>query len=1060
MARLFGTEYHEHSNSWFFKSSVIKFVKNDLLYRKYLDENKNMIFKFEAVQEKLHVFTPKVEITYNRKKEIIIKHVCSECGEDDCKHYLSILNYAYNYLSTDMLEKKAVQTYHARLLNYNEYWQRVVLNAKIEIGDIYNDNTDKIRFYLKNYKPMLVRLISILSNNGEFKEDDIQFISQAEKQMQALSSAEIDFFQLLHKYKCSFSRKGVFFTIYKNKFINFFNVLKSLQNKVYIKETGDKITFSDEEFHISFQVNKIEDDKYILKVSYAEQISAVFVGRTTYIFKKDVVYPVNLPFSKNIANQIFSEGYFLNKSDLVYLSSIVARQLSLIKCYLDFGEDIEIPEVYNNTPIITFKLFKEDNKIVMDGLLDYSDDVVIPMSAIRYPVELVRFDQDRKITWFYIPPQIKYQVLNFVDKLPESQTNRLEESSQLVFQGEENIETLKKVIFEHADPSWDIQLSDELKKEFIYKVDLHPVIKTKSSGRIDWFEYEVEYKYKDIRFSHDELRKFFRTKEKFLKLDDGRLLFFESKSAFFEVEKLLKKSNKLPDEGYKLSIYNLPYVYQLSSIDKGIKIYGDNYLEEMFTSILKRRLLRKTQLPGLLQPVMRSYQKAGFHWLKMLETYGFSGILADDMGLGKTIQAISILSGFSANSRSIVICPKTLLFNWAAEINKFNKSLSYIIYEGTQKERKKILDNFNVNILFASYSIIQNDIEQLSQIEFDYIILDEAQHIKNAAAQRTKAIKKLKAKHRMALSGTPIENNPTELWSIFDFLMQGYLPSLRHFKNEYMDSSHSQKDTHEKLKMLVSPFILRRKKSEVLIELPDKQEQIVYCKLSEIQEKMYLQILENVRTKYLSIGENIGSNYLHILAALTRLRQICNHPALLDNDIKREVEFSGKMELLKEVIVNAVESGNKLLVFSQFVQMLKLLKEMLKKEKITFEYMDGSTRNRQKVIDNFNDNNNIKAFLISLKTGGYGLNLTSADTVIIVDPWWNPMGESQAIDRAHRIGQTKKVIVYKIITKGTIEEKILNLQQSKREMFEYIIDDGQSVINNMDAERLRELLEY
>ena len=201
---------------------------------------------------------------------------------------------------------------------------------------------------------------------------------------------------------------------------------------------------------------------------------------------------------------------------------------------------------------------------------------------------------------------------------------------------------------------------------------------------------------------------------------------------------------------------------------------------------------------------MRSYQKAGFHWLKMLETYGFSGILADDMGLGKTIQAISILSGFSANSRSIVICPKTLLFNWAAEINKFNKSLSYIIYEGTQKERKKILDNFNVNILFASYSIIQNDIEQLSQIEFDYIILDEAQHIKNAAAQRTKAIKKLKAKHRMALSGTPIENNPTELWSIFDFLMQGYLPSLRHFKNEYMDSSHSQKDTHEKLKMLVS----------------------------------------------------------------------------------------------------------------------------------------------------------------------------------------------------------------------------------------------------------------
>ncbi|RLC55744.1 MAG: ATP-dependent helicase, partial [Candidatus Cloacimonadota bacterium] len=521
----------------------------------------------------------------------------------------------------------------------------------------------------------------------------------------------------------------------------------------------------------------------------------------------------------------------------------------------------------------------------------------------------------------------------------------------------------------------------------------------------------------------------------------------------------INKSKKTPSEAFKLSIYNLPYVYQLNTINSGIKIEGDSYLEEMFTAILKRRLDERTTITSILRPVMRSYQKAGYHWMKMLERFGLSGILADEMGLGKTIQSISILSDLPANSRSLIICPKTLLFNWAAEINKFNKSLSYMLYEGNQKERKQILEDLNVNLLFASYSIIQNDIEDLSEIEFDYIILDEAQHIKNPLALRTKAVKKLKAKHRCALSGTPIENNPTELWSIFDFLMPGYLPKSKNFISKYKNDPTKLKESNAKLKMLVSPFILRRKKNDVLIELPDKQVQQVYCKLTPVQEKMYLQILEEVKNRYLDT-ENVGNKYLHILAALTKLRQICNHPHLVDKDLKENIEFSGKLELLREIIVDAVEGGKKLLIFSQFVQMLKILREMLKEEKITFEYMDGSIKNRQKVIDNFNNNNNIRTFLISLKTGGYGLNLTSADTVIIVDPWWNPMGENQAIDRAHRIGQTKKVMVYKIITKGTIEEKILDLQQNKKRMFDNIIEEGQSVIKKMDAEQLRKLLEY
>ncbi len=1059
MARLFGKEYHEHSNSWFFKSSLIRLMKDELIYKDYLDENKNVVFRFEAIPAKKYIFSVKFEILYDKKNEKIINHSCSECDDKECRHYLSIIKYAYNFLSTDMLEKNTVQTYHTSLLDYNEFWQRTVLNAKIEISDIYNNKTDKLRFSMKSYNPLMIRVIACICADGDFKEDDIILIPQAEKQMKALSSEELELLRLLYKNKCSFSRKSTFFTIYKYNFINIIKILKNMQNKVYIKETGDRIKFSDDEFRMNFQVSRYESDKYILKLSNAEQISAVFSGKTTYIFIRNVVHSINLPFKVSISEKIFSDGYILKKADLVYLYSVVARQLGLMKCYLDFDEDIEIPEVHHNTPIITYKLFKEKEKIILNGILDYSNGNEIPMSALRLPVELVRYDQDGEVTWFYIPPQIKYEVFEFVNKLPESKTHRLEENSQLIFEGQENIDALKKTIFENADPSWNIELSDELKKEFIYKVDLKPVIRTKQTKRIDWFEYDVEYNYKDIKFTHQELKKFFNTKEKFLKLEDGRLLYFENKSAFLEIEKLINKSKKTPSEAFKLSIYNLPYVYQLNTINNGIKIEGDSYLEEMFTAILKRRLEERTPITSILRPVMRSYQKAGYHWLKMLERFGLSGILADDMGLGKTIQSISVLSDLPANSKSLVICPKTLLFNWAAEILKFNKSLSYMLYEGSQKERKKILDNLNVNLLFASYSIIQNDIDELSEIEFDYIILDEAQHIKNPTALRTKAVKKLKAKHRCALSGTPIENNPIELWSIFDFLMPGYLPKSRNFINKFKTDPALQKESNDKLKMLVSPFILRRKKNDVLIELPDKQVQQIFCKLTPVQEKMYLQILEDVKNRYLDT-ENVGNNYIHILAALTKLRQICNHPHLVDKDLKKNIEFSGKLELLREIIVDAVEGGKKLLIFSQFVQMLKILREMLKEEKITFEYMDGSTKNRQKVIDNFNNNNNIRTFLISLKTGGYGLNLTAADTVIIVDPWWNPMGENQAIDRAHRIGQTKKVMVYKIITKGTIEEKILDLQQNKKMMFENIIEEGQNVIKKMDAEQLRKLLEY
>jgi len=1058
MARLFGGEYHEYSNSWFYKSSLVPLKKGEVALKKYRDEQGSVVLEFKTTGEKARLFPLSIKITYDLHLNKIIDWKCLICRENNCRHYLSIIDYAFHNMTTDQIKNNTVQTYDSDLLEYDEYWQQIVINAQINISDIYNNQNDKVRFYFRSYEPMNIRLISILAAGGNIREDDKKKVAVAQKQMLALSHAEIELLRILHEHKCSYSRKASFFTIYKEQFKNFFNVLQNLQGKVVIKETGEHLEFMPETFRINFSVVPYINDNYICRVSMANPLSAAFIGSTTWVFIKNQVAGIKLPFKEEIAAQIFQEGYVLKREDLVYFSSVVARQLGLIKCYIDFDEEIKLPSIFHSFPRIILHLHRENEEIFIRGELQYQGEVSIPLSVINLPVQLARYDQNEEETWFYIPPQIKYSIKQFFLKLPVADEDRIEEHSELVYRNQAAKDELKKVVFEFVDPSWEVILSDELKKEFIYKVELQPVIKTRKSDEINWFEYDVEYKYKDISFTHAELKKFFKTKEKYLKLEDGRMLYFQNTSAFDEVDNLVKNSSSSEkSESWKLSVYNLTYLYQLPSVNHGINIEGDGYLDAMVNDILQRHQDEVMKPVKSLQPVMRSYQKAGYRWLKMLQHYGLSGILADDMGLGKTLEALSLLADLPNDSITLVVCPKTLLFNWAAEIRKFCPFLSYVIYEGPQKERRLLLENPNVNIVLASYSIISSDLVIFKEIGFEYIILDEAQHIKNVGALRTRAIKQLRARNRLCLSGTPIENNTSEIWSLFDFLMPGYLPPQARFRDMYADES--DRESREKVRMLLTPFLLRRRKDEVLIELPDKQIQTAYCSLTPVQEKLYLQILDQVKQKYFSADAAISNNYLHILAALTRMRQICNHPSLVSDDINDNPEYSGKVELLQELIQDAIGSGHKLLVFSQFVGMLQILKRMMKKFNIPSEYMDGSTVDRQKRIENFNNNTKIRVFLISLKTGGYGLNLTAADTVIITDPWWNPMGENQAIDRAHRIGQTKKVLVYKIITRGTIEEKIQQLQQTKREMFDNLIENGQKIMKNLSAQELRDLLE-
>ena len=1059
MAKLFRKEYNIHSNSWYFRDNVIKTDKDDLLFWKSIDQKGNYNLIFFAQNYLKKYFPGIVRIKYDAENATILEHYCSEDLDKSCNHYLTVLDYAYKYLSEDVLTDDIVEVYSRSDVKFDENFQTRYAKSYITISELFNSNTDKIRLNFQGYDEFDLRIISTLKSGKEVKKATSREIQKAEKQMNVFREEELTLLTVLSDYKCSYSSKNKFFSIYKNDLNMILPHLRLLQDKLFISETGDKIVWQENKLPIHFIIQKLSEEKAILKAELQQDISAIYYFNSIYIFIRNELFKIDIPFKSVIFREMLETGILLSNKDIIYYHSIVAKQLTLSNYYLDIDEDISLPPIYDNRPKIYFQLSKEGDAVVMNGSLVYEEEISIPLSIIRLNANLINYEYSSgNKAWFYIPPLVFSEVFEFLEQLPNPQYQRLESDSQLYFEGDLSIDLLKKAIFELSNEDWNIQLSDELKKDFVYKVHLQAEIKTKTKDEINWFKYEISYKYKDFSFTHTELKKFFNSNQKFMTLADGRLIFFENKDVFNQMENLLNKSEITKDKVYAMSYENIPYFFRLVNDNPAIKLYGDKYIDSMSRDLISGKLQNSSEVPFFLNHIMSSYQKSGYKCLKMLEYYKLNGILADEMGLGKTIQAISVLSEVPVGQKSIIICPKTLIYNWAAEFKKFKLDKSFIIYEGNKQERLEMLDKVNFDILIASYSIIQNDIEYLGEREFYYVILDEAQHIKNVTALRTKAIKKLKSKHRIALTGTPLENDISEIWSLFDFLLPNYLMSKQRFVRTF--SGTENVDRREDLNKMISPFILRRKKSDVLLELPNKQEQIAFCKLSPVQEKVYMQLIENINKSYFKPETDEKINYINILTALMKLRQICDHPHLVEDSIKDDFALSSKVELLQELVLESIDSDRKILIFSQFIGMLQIIKKMLTKHNIPFEYLDGKTKDRQKHIENFNNNTKIKVFLISLKTGGYGLNLTAADTVILTDPWWNPMIENQAIDRAHRIGQTKKVQVYKLISKGTVEEKIISLQNSKKELFEQIIENNENILKSMTVDQIKDLFNY
>ena len=561
-------------------------------------------------------------------------------------------------------------------------------------------------------------------------------------------------------------------------------------------------------------------------------------------------------------------------------------------------------------------------------------------------------------------------------------------------------------------------------------------------GKFDYFE--LKFKLTDI--SDEEVIKIlrsFRDNVKYYKLENGEYLDLE--------EEALKEALNLLDG---LIIDEEESNIALIPLSKGA--YVEDYLEDKgFRYIqtcdemkeLKNRLSniedKVFQMPYGLQAKLRDYQKQGYNWLRTLDYLGFGGILADEMGLGKTLQTITLILS-RENTKSLIVAPTSLIYNWFSEFKKFAPSLKVLICNGTPEERKYNIENYkNYDVIITTYNMLRNDLEYYN-MSFDYCILDEAQNIKNPNSLNAKCVKKINSRIRLALTGTPIENSLMELWSIFDYIMPGYLYDEKKFNTRYFRRLEEGPEILEEIHKMVKPFILRRLKKNVVKELPDKIEKTMFIPLSEEQKivyETYSKYAKDLIEKKVE-KEEFKKSRIEILSYVTKLRQICLDPSITMDDY---IGGSGKIDALMELLVQSIEGQHKVLVFSQFTSVLKNIGRVLSENSLEYCYLDGSmaSSERMKMVNEFNEGDK-NIFLISLKAGGTGLNLTSADIVIHFDPWWNPAVEDQATDRAHRIGQKNVVEVIKLISSGTVEEKILELQNSKRELIDKVLSDDLS----------------
>ncbi len=836
-----------------------------------------------------------------------------------------------------------------------------------------------------------------------------------------------------------------------------------------------RITITDSRASVLFHFRRNEDNTHYFptikldgeKIHFFQNNSLLLCKEPAWLVVNDTLFTFEQEVNGKKIKPFFNKKFILIPKNVehTYYEKFVAP---LIASFDVYAKGFEIKsEAMVPTPVLTFSelatanqttgsLFETNNnengedsvsKILFElsfkyGIYSYRADKLNQVS-----VSIERQNDD------YIFHRIKRdsaQEKGFIDTLNKTGLQLKSSRSTLnktyaISWLNKNLDNLKSIGFEIN------QQGESTKKYFLGKTSIDLEI----SEGIDWFDIKAVIMFGDYEVSFSEVRKLMLSKEREFQLPNGEFAVIPDKWAE-DYSDLFAHTNEA-NQDLTLDKVHVSLVHELKD---------DNNAKVAMTKKLKQLLdfdeMEDVNLPEKFNGELRPYQQAGFNWLHFLNEYGFGGCLADDMGLGKTVQTLTLLQSEKEKdngSTSLLIMPTSLIYNWEMEAGKFTPDLKILIYTGTGRDKDP--EKFShYDLIITSYGIVRIDTNIFSQFYFNYAILDESQAIKNPESIISKSVRQLQSRRKLILTGTPIENSTLDLWSQMSFVNPGLLGNQKFFKTEYQIPIEKKRDERRtrKLNALIKPFLLRREKTQVAKDLPEKVENIRYCDLSDKQREYYENVRDEYRNEILDIIEQSGiqKSQIVLLQGLTKLRQIANHPLMVDEDY---LHNSGKFEDICHMISNALGKEHKILIFSQFVKHLKIVEEYLQEEKIKYSYLDGSVKDRKGEVERFQNTKEITVFLISLKAGGVGLNLTKADYVFLLDPWWNPAIEAQAVDRAHRIGQTNKVFSYKFIARDTVEEKILKLQQNKLQLAQDLITIEESFVKSLTREDITKLFD-
>ena len=829
-----------------------------------------------------------------------------------------------------------------------------------------------------------------------------------------------------------------------------------LQSKQWITEDGTIIEKVPNKGGLQLRLNDLEDE-----INISSNL-VLWAGNSTY---------KNFEFINE--NHIFTKGMVIEtepvgsnfKALTFFNTSLKTKDLAkFLSIFFSFTKHIDL--VYEDYTVVHSKHSITTTPVLLFEKIDIDEALCMRVSQILPDID-ARLLSDYELTYFAAINELERLI---EVKLIEQENNdvavrEVQKLLQKHIPKEGKNKTTPDIILENdlfiipreiaSDFIYDdlptllgtykIMGAENLKA---YKVSTSkPRLELRLTHGLDFLEGEASLHFNNEEFSlFDALQQY--SKNKYITLSDGTHAIVNEDY----MQKLRRLFNKEKDN-VSISFFDLPLAEEL--IDGQVAESAFARSREIFEGF--NDLHKSANALPKVNATLRPYQEQGYHWLKYLQSVNLGGCLADDMGLGKTLQTITLLASIYPEETlpTLIVMPKSLLFNWEKELDKFAPQITYYVYHAPGKKLDEALKH---NLIITTYSMMRNDIEKLQEHEFFYVILDESQNIKNVAAQASKAVMLLQAKHKLALSGTPIENHLGELYALFRFLNPTMFGSLENFNEFYLNpiQKDNNKKVTEDLRKKIYPFILRRLKKDVLKELPDKIEQVLYVEMSHEQKKLYEQrrqyYQEAIQQQVAMKG--IQSTQFFVFQALSELRQLASTPEAISSGLIK----SPKIEMLMEQLMDALANKHKVLVFVNFLAALELIGEKLEEQGVEYVSMSGSTKNRQQLVERFQTDLNCKVFLLTLKTGGTGLNLTAADIVFVFDPWWNKAAENQAIDRTHRIGQDKTVLTYKMITKDSIEDKILLLQEQKAEIFNNIISADSASLKSISEDDIQFML--